>query len=57
MFVVFVFDDDDDKQEAPEMGKLDMMMTVIALDEATDAWSALFTTNAFPGSPVVVGRR
>eukprot|EP00428_Durinskia_dybowskii_P027531 CAMPEP_0170247422 /NCGR_PEP_ID=MMETSP0116_2-20130129/23500_1 /TAXON_ID=400756 /ORGANISM="Durinskia baltica, Strain CSIRO CS-38" /LENGTH=533 /DNA_ID=CAMNT_0010498303 /DNA_START=11 /DNA_END=1611 /DNA_ORIENTATION=+ len=44
-------------QEAPEMGKLPMTLTVLALDEPTDAYAAVFTTNAFPGAPVLVGRR
>lgn len=33
-----------------------MTLSVIALDEATDAYSCLFTKNAFPGAPITVGR-
>ncbi len=33
-----------------------MTLTVIALDEATDTFSCLFTSNAFPGAPITVGR-
>ncbi|MFM2418867.1 MAG: hypothetical protein RL385_3590 [Pseudomonadota bacterium] len=34
-----------------------MALTLIALDSPTDAFAAMFTKNAFPGAPVVVGRR
>ncbi|MDC7219715.1 MAG: bifunctional ornithine acetyltransferase/N-acetylglutamate synthase [Spirochaetales bacterium] len=33
-----------------------MNMTLIALDEATESFSALYTKNAFPGHPVVLGK-
>ena len=33
-----------------------MNLTLLALDEPTDCFSALFTRNAFPGHPVVIGR-
>jgi glutamate N-acetyltransferase / amino-acid N-acetyltransferase len=34
-----------------------MALTLIALDTPTDAFAAMFTKNAFPGAPVLVGRR
>lgn len=34
-----------------------MTISVIALDEPTEAFGAVFTKNAFPGAPVVIGRR
>ena len=33
-----------------------MNITVVALDEPTSGMAALFTKNAFPGSPIHVGR-
>lgn len=33
-----------------------MTLTVIALDKPTDAFAAMFTKNAFPGAPVLIGR-
>jgi glutamate N-acetyltransferase/amino-acid N-acetyltransferase len=33
-----------------------MTLTLLALDEPTDAFAAMFTKNAFPGAPVIVGR-
>ncbi len=33
-----------------------MTVTLVALDEPTDAFAAVFTRNAFPGAPVIVGR-
>lgn len=33
-----------------------MTLTLIVLDEPTASFAAMFTTNAFPGAPVVVGR-
>jgi glutamate N-acetyltransferase/amino-acid N-acetyltransferase len=33
-----------------------MNLTVIALDQPTTAFAALFTRNAFPGAPVIIGR-
>jgi glutamate N-acetyltransferase/amino-acid N-acetyltransferase len=34
-----------------------MTLTVIALDEPTASFGCLFTKNAFPGAPVIVGRK
>jgi len=34
-----------------------MTITLIALDEATDSFAAMFTKNAFPGAPIIVGRQ
>jgi glutamate N-acetyltransferase/amino-acid N-acetyltransferase len=34
-----------------------MTLTVIALDEPTPDFAAVFTKNAFPGAPVIIGRR
>jgi glutamate N-acetyltransferase/amino-acid N-acetyltransferase len=34
-----------------------MALTLIALDEPTDAFAAMFTRNAFPGAPVIIGRQ
>lgn len=34
-----------------------MNLTLIVLDEPTPAFAALFTKNAFPGAPVLIGRR
>lgn len=33
-----------------------MTLTLLALDRPTDAFAAMFTKNAFPGAPVLVGR-
>ena len=43
--------------QEPTRVDLPMSLTLILLDEPTDAWTALFTTNAFPGAPVKVGRK
>src|SRR5476649_1040082 len=40
--------------EAPKPAK--MTLTLIALDRPSAAFAAVFTRNAFPGAPVVVGR-
>lgn len=40
-----------------EAKQLPMDLTLISLDEPTDAYAAVFTQNAFPGSPVLVGRQ
>jgi glutamate N-acetyltransferase/amino-acid N-acetyltransferase len=40
--------------EAPKPAK--MTLTIIALDKPSAAFAAVFTRNAFPGAPVVVGR-
>jgi glutamate N-acetyltransferase/amino-acid N-acetyltransferase len=33
-----------------------MTLTVLAVDQPTDAFAAVFTKNAFPGAPVTIGR-
>ena len=42
-------------KEAPKPAK--MTLTLIALDQPTPDFAAMFTKNAFPGAPVIVGRR
>jgi glutamate N-acetyltransferase / amino-acid N-acetyltransferase len=42
-------------REAPKPAK--MTLTLIALDRPTPDFAALFTKNAFPGAPVVIGRK
>ncbi len=42
-------------REAPKPAK--MTLTLIALDQPTSDFAALFTKNAFPGAPVIVGRQ
>jgi len=42
-------------REAPKPAK--MTLTLLALDRPTPAFAALFTRNAFPGAPVIVGRK
>jgi len=43
--------------EAPSLGELPIRCTIISLTNgATDNWAAVFTTNKFPGAPVLVGR-
>lgn len=42
-------------KEAPKPAK--MTLTLIALDKPTPDFAAMFTKNAFPGAPVIVGRR
>lgn len=42
-------------REAPKPAK--MTLTLIALDEPTADFAAVFTRNAFPGAPVIVGRQ
>lgn len=44
-------------EEAQEMGELPMKLTVVCLDEPTSAYAAVFTSNAFPGAPVRVGKQ
>lgn len=34
-----------------------MTLTLIALDEPSPSFAAMFTKNAFPGAPVIIGRR
>jgi glutamate N-acetyltransferase/amino-acid N-acetyltransferase len=41
--------------EAPKPAS--MTLTLIALDEPTPSFGAVFTRNAFPGAPVLIGRR
>ena len=41
--------------EVPKPAK--MTLTLIALDTPTPDFAALFTKNAFPGAPVIIGRR
>ncbi|MDR2980756.1 MAG: bifunctional glutamate N-acetyltransferase/amino-acid acetyltransferase ArgJ [Puniceicoccales bacterium] len=41
-------------REAPKLAK--MTLTLIALDQPTPDFAAVFTKNAFPGAPVIVGR-
>ena len=43
--------------EKPDAGKQNMNLAVIRLDEPTEAFAGVFTRNAFPGWPVVAGRR
>jgi glutamate N-acetyltransferase/amino-acid N-acetyltransferase len=42
-------------REAPKPAK--MTLTLIALDQPSPDFAAVFTKNAFPGAPVIVGRR
>jgi glutamate N-acetyltransferase / amino-acid N-acetyltransferase len=42
-------------REAPKPAK--MTLTLIALDRPTPDYAAVFTRNAFPGAPVIVGRQ
>ena len=42
-------------REAPKPAK--MTLTLLALDRPTPDFAAMFTRNAFPGAPVIVGRR
>ncbi len=42
-------------KEAPKPAK--MTLTLIALDTPTADFAAMFTKNAFPGAPVIVGRQ
>ena len=42
-------------REAPKPAK--MTLTLIALDRPTADFAAMFTKNAFPGAPIVVGRK
>ena len=45
-------------QEAPDLGNLPIKGTVIHLTEGpTDNWAAVFTSNKFPGAPIIVGRK
>ena len=42
-------------REAPKPAR--MTLTLIALEQPTPAFAALFTRNAFPGAPIIVGRQ
>jgi glutamate N-acetyltransferase/amino-acid N-acetyltransferase len=42
-------------KEAPKPAK--MTLTLITLDEPTVSFAAMFTRNAFPGAPILVGRK
>ena len=42
-------------REAPKPAK--MTLTLIALEQPTTAFAAMFTRNAFPGAPVIIGRQ
>jgi len=42
-------------REAPKPAK--MTLTLIALDQPTADFAAMFTRNAFPGAPIIVGRQ
>ena len=42
-------------REAPKPAK--MTLTLIALDQATPDFAAMFTKNALPGAPIIVGRQ
>jgi len=42
-------------REAPKPAK--MTLTLIALDQPTPDFAAMFTRNAFPGAPITVGRK
>ena len=42
-------------KEAPKPAK--MTITLIALDRPTADFAAMFTNNAFPGAPIIVGRQ
>ena len=42
-------------REAPKPAK--MTLTLITLDRATPHFAAMFTKNAFPGAPIIVGRK
>mmetsp|Transcript_23444 Transcript_23444/g.27119 ORF Transcript_23444/g.27119 Transcript_23444/m.27119 type:complete len:500 (-) Transcript_23444:1061-2560(-) len=44
--------------EAPGLGNLKIRATIIQLTEGpTDSWAACFTSNKFPGAPIIVGRK
>lgn len=42
--------------EMPGSTLMPMNLTLLSLDEATDAFAGVFTHNAFPGAPVIIGR-
>jgi glutamate N-acetyltransferase/amino-acid N-acetyltransferase len=41
--------------EAPKPSK--MAVTILALDNPSESFAAVFTKNAFPGAPVIIGRK
>jgi len=44
--------------EAPKLGKLPIKGTIIQLTNGpTNNWAAVYTSNRFPGAPVIVGRK
>lgn len=43
-------------EEKPDMNAK-MNLTLIALEQPTESFAAVFTRNAFPGAPVIVGKR
>lgn len=43
--------------ERPREAPYQMNLALITADEPTDAFAAVFTRNAFPGAPVILGRR
>lgn len=43
--------------EKPDAGSQTMNLAMVRLDDPTDSFAAVFTKNAFPGWPVVLGRR
>ncbi|MCK5736409.1 MAG: bifunctional ornithine acetyltransferase/N-acetylglutamate synthase, partial [Spirochaetaceae bacterium] len=42
--------------EIPEAGKQSMNLALIRLEESTESFAGVFTRNAFPGWPVLLGR-
>jgi glutamate N-acetyltransferase / amino-acid N-acetyltransferase len=42
-------------KEAPKPAK--MTLTLLALEQPTAAFAAMFTRNAFPGAPIIIGRQ
>jgi len=46
-----------DPIEAPQMKDLPIRLTLITCDKPTRNWASVFTKNAFPGAPVIVGKQ
>jgi glutamate N-acetyltransferase/amino-acid N-acetyltransferase len=44
-------------RERPVKEPLPMTLTLVVLDELTDLFGGVFTRNAFPGAPVIIGRK
>ncbi|MBI9101143.1 MAG: bifunctional glutamate N-acetyltransferase/amino-acid acetyltransferase ArgJ [Spirochaetales bacterium] len=42
--------------ERPQGGEQKMMLSMILMDEPSDSFAGVFTSNRFPGSPVIVGK-